>query len=553
MSVNKIEMTLKQTLVDAVVKGGLKDEVDITKVVIEIPKDTKNGDYSSNIAMQLTRELRQNPRMIATAIIENLDLEAGNIERVEIAGPGFINFFMKGDALTSVITEVLNEKEHYGHSQYGQGEKFDIEFVSANPTGDLHLGRARCAALGDSICRIMQAAGYDVTREYYINDAGKQIDNLAYSLKARYHQAFGIEQALPEDGYYGKDVKEIAQKIKEEVGDRYLNDNSDEAYQFFRNIGVEKELDKLKEVLEDFGVHFNVWFSETTLYRENKIEPTLQRLKDGGYTYEQDDALWLKTTEFGDDKDRVLIKSDGSYTYLTPDISYHLNKFDRGYDKLVDLLGADHHGYIARMKAAIQALGYNAEQLNIDIIQMVRLVRDGQEVKMSKRTGNAVTIRDLIDDIGVDATRYFFASKAGSSMFDFDLDLAASKSNDNPVYYAQYAHARMCSIEALANKAGIETANHFEKVVSPKEIELLKHINEFRNVIIDGATQRAPHKIATYIQRLATLFHSFYNECKVVDENDKDLSSQRLALVAATKITLRNALDLIGVSAPEKM
>lgn len=553
MSVNKIEETLKQTLADAVKKGGLKDEVDITKVVIEIPKDTKNGDYSSNIAMQLTRELHQNPRVIATTIIENLDLQQANIERVEIAGPGFINFFMKSDALTSVITEVLNEKDNYGHSNFGKGEKFDIEFVSANPTGDLHLGHARCAALGDSICRIMSAAGYDVTREYYINDAGKQIDNLALSLMARYHQAFGIEKAMPEDGYYGKDVIGIAEKIKEEVGDKYLNDDSQEAYQFFRGIGVEKELDKLKAVLEDFRVHFDVWFSETSLYTENKVKPTLQKLIDGGYTYEMDNALWLKTTQFGDDKDRVLIKSDGAYTYLTPDISYHLNKLDRGYDKLVDLLGADHHGYIARMKAAIQALGYNADQLNIDIIQMVRLVRDGVEVKMSKRTGNAVTIRDLMDDIGVDATRYFFASKAGSSMFDFDLDLAASKSNDNPVYYAQYAHARMCSIEAMANKAGIEVASHFEKITNPKEIELLKHINEFRNVVIEGAVNRAPHKIATYIQRLATLFHSFYNECKVVDENDKELSSQRLALVAATKITLRNALDLIGVSAPEKM
>lgn len=553
MSVNKIEETLKQTLADAVIKAGLKPEMDIAKIVIEIPKDTKNGDYSTNIAMQLTRELRQNPRLIATTIIDHLDLENGNIERVEIAGPGFINFFMKGDALTSVIAEVLEEQDHYGHSDFGKGEKFDIEFVSANPTGDLHLGHARGAALGDSICRIMSAAGFDVTREYYINDAGKQIDNLAYSLIARYHQAYGVEMEMPEDGYYGKDVIKIAEGIKEEIGDRYLNDDSEEAYQYFRAIGVEKELDKLKQVLHDFRVHFDVWFSETTLYRENRIEPTLQRLKDAGYTYEQDQALWLKTTVFGDDKDRVLIKSDGSYTYLTPDISYHLNKLDRGYDKLVDLLGADHHGYIARMKAAIQALGYNAEQLDIDIIQMVRLVRDGVEVKMSKRTGNAVTIRDLMDDIGVDATRYFFASKAGSSMFDFDLDLAASQSNDNPVYYAQYAHARMCSIGQLAKKANMCLADHFERVTSPKEIELLKHINEFRNVVIDGAVNRAPHKIATYIQRLATLFHSFYNECKVVDENDFDLSCQRLALVEATKITLKNALDLIGVSAPEKM
>lgn len=553
MSINKIEETLKQTLADAVVKSGLKATQDVANVVIEIPKDTKNGDYSSNLAMQLTRELRQNPRQLATKIIENMDLAGAGIERVEIAGPGFINLFMKGDALTSIIGEVLSEGDHFGCSDFGKQEKYDIEFVSANPTGDLHLGHARGAALGDSICRIMSAAGFDVTREYYINDAGNQINNLAYSLMARYHQAFGIEKEMPDDGYYGKDVIAIAESIKDEIGDRYLHDDSEEAYRYFRKVGVEKELEKLRHVLEDFRVHFDVWFSETTLYEENRIEPTLQKLKEGGYTYESEGALWLKTTEFGDDKDRVLVKSSGSYTYLTPDISYHLNKLDRGYNKLVDLLGADHHGYIARMKAAIQALGYNADQLDIDIIQMVRLVRDGVEVKMSKRTGNAITIRDLIDDIGVDAARYFFASKAGSSMFDFDLDLAVSQSNDNPVFYAQYAHARMCSIEEMAKKSGIVRADHFECINSPKEIELMKHINEFRNVVVESAVQRAPHKIATYIQRLATLFHSFYNECKVVDPANLELSSQRLALVTATKITLKNALGLIGVSAPEKM
>jgi len=553
MSINKIEETLKQTLAAAVIKSGLKTEQDAGKIVIEIPKDTKNGDYSSNVAMQLTRELHQNPRQIASQLIEHLDLASANIDHVEIAGPGFINLFMKGDALTTVIADVLSEGDHYGKSDFGKMEKYDIEFVSANPTGDLHLGHARGAALGDSICRIMSAAGYDVTREYYINDAGAQINNLAYSLMARYHQEFGVEMEMPADGYYGKDVIGIAKTIKEEIGDRYLNDTSEEAYLYFRKVGVEKELEKLRQVLEDFGVHYDVWFSETTLYEENRIEPTLQKLKDGGYTYEKDGALWLKTTEFGDDKDRVLIKGTGSYTYLTPDISYHLNKFDRGFNKLVDLLGADHHGYIARMKAAIQALGYNADQLDIDIIQMVRLVKDGVEVKMSKRTGNAVTIRDLIEDIGVDATRYFFAAKAGSSMFDFDLDLAASKTNDNPVFYAQYAHARMCSIEDMAKKAGIEAADHFELINHPKEIELLKHINEFRNVVVESAVQRAPHKIATYIQKLATLFHSFYNECKVVDSDNPELSSQRLALVRAAKITLKNALYLIGVSAPEKM
>ena len=455
--------------------------------------------------------------------------------------------------MTSIIKEVLTEKEAYGRSNYGNGTKYNVEFVSANPTGDLHLGHAKGAAVGDSICRIMSAAGYDVTREYYINDAGNQIYNLALSLYARYRQAFNLEAQMPEDGYYGQDVKDIAVKIKESEGDKYLNMPEDEAIAFFRKKGTEYELQKIKDILKQFRVSFDVWYSETSLYEDNCVVPTVEKLKAAGYTYESDGALWFKSTEFGDDKDRVLIKSDGSYTYLTPDIAYHLNKLDRGYEYLVDLFGADHHGYINRMKAAIQALGYNADQLNIDIIQMVRMMNNGEPVKMSKRTGNAVTIQDLIDEIGVDATRYFFVSKAANTTFDFDLALAKSKSNENPVYYAQYAHARMCSIKAQAAKLNLEYSDHYELLVNPKEIELVKHINEFRNIVIDSAVNRTPHKIANYIQRLAQLFHSFYNECYVIDKDNLELSKQRLALVEASRITLANALNLIGVSAPEKM
>jgi arginyl-tRNA synthetase len=377
--------------------------------------------------------------------------------------------------------------------------------------------------------------------------------NLAISLYYRYLELFGIEKELPDDGYHGKDIIEIAEKLKEEVNDKYVHCDEKEALAFFREQGCNHELQKIKDILNEFRVHHDVWFSETSLYTENKVIPTIEKLKEKGYTYEQDGALWFKSTEFNDDKDRVLIKTDGSYTYLTPDIAYHLNKLDRGYEYLVDLLGADHHGYINRMKAAIQALGYNADQLNIDIIQMVRMVENGEVVKMSKRTGNAVTIKDLIDDIGVDATRYFFVSKAANTPFDFDLTLAKSKSNENPVYYAQYAHARMCSIEAQAQKANIEVADHFELLDNPKEIELVKQINEFRNEVIESAKARAPHKIANYIQKIAQLFHSFYNDCYVIDLDNVELSSQRLALVKATQITLKNALNLIGVSAPEKM
>lgn len=552
MAVNKIEISLKEVLRKAIIELQYVEDYSLEQIVIEIPKDKTHGDYSTNIAMQLTRILRRNPREIAQEIVNVVDQESAHIDHVEIAGPGFINLFLKKDAMTSIIKEVLAEKEHFGESDYGKGIKYNIEFVSANPTGDLHLGHAKGAAVGDSICRIMKAAGYDVTREYYINDAGNQITNLALSLYARYLQAFGREQELPEDGYHGKDIIDIAQSIKDEVGDRFVDVDEKEAIAYFRKVGTEHELEKIKDILKEYRVSFDVWFSETSLYENNKVVPTIQKLKDKGYTYEADGALWFKSTEFGDDKDRVLIKTDGSYTYLTPDIAYHLNKLDRGYEYLVDLLGADHHGYIARMKAAIQALGYNADQLNIDIMQMVRMVENGEVVKMSKRTGNAVTIKDLIDDIGVDAARYFFVSKAASSPFDFDLGLAKSKSNENPVYYAQYAHARMCSILRQAQSVGIDIADQYDLLVHEKEIELVKHINEFRNEIIESAKQRAPHKIANYIQRLAQLFHSFYNDCYVIDENNQQLSSQRLALVVASQITLRNALNVIGVSAPEK-
>ena len=551
MAINKIEATLKGALKQAIIACGFVEEYDQESITIEIPKDKSHGDYSTNLAMQLTKLLKRNPRQIAEAIIEALDKENANIEKVEIAGPGFINLFLAKDAMTSIIKEVLEEKEAYGTTTYGQGTKYNVEFVSANPTGDLHLGHAKGAAVGDSICRIMSAAGYDVTREYYINDAGNQIHNLALSLYARYKQAFGQDVTMPEDGYHGKDI--IATKIKEIDGDKYLEMDEGKAIAFSRNKGTEYELQKIKDILNEFRVSFDVWFSETSLYENDRVVPTIEKLKAAGYTYEEEGALWFKSTEFGDDKDRVLIKSDGSYTYLTPDIAYHLNKLDRGYEYLVDLLGADHHGYINRMKAAIQALGYNADQLNIDIIQMVRMMNNGEPVKMSKRTGNAVTIKDLIEEIGVDATRYFFVSKAANTPFDFDIGLAKSKSNENPVYYAQYAHARMCSIKAQAAKANIDYSDKYDLLVNPKEIELVKHINEFRNVIIDSAINRTPHKITNYVQRLAQLFHSFYNECYVIDEDNLELSGQRLALVEATRITMANALNLIGVSAPEKM
>ncbi|MDD6710666.1 MAG: arginine--tRNA ligase [Sharpea porci] len=552
MATNKIEALLKESIKNALVQGDLVEEYNTEDINIEIPKDTSHGDYSTNIAMQLTRLLHKNPREIANNILASFDKDKANVEKVEIAGPGFINFFMKNDALTSVIKDVLEKKEHYGDGTPNH-IKYDVEFVSANPTGDLHLGHAKGAAVGDSIVRVMRKAGYDVTAEYYINDAGKQITNLALSLYTRYLALFGIEREMPADGYYGQDVKDIAAKVKEEHGDKFLHINEEDAIHFFRELGTQHELAKIKDILNEFRVHFDYWFSETSLYRENMIQPVIDELDKRGYLYKQDDALWFRSTDFGDDKDRVLIKNDGSYTYFTPDIAYHKNKFDRGFDYLVDLFGADHHGYINRMKAAMQALGYNKDQLNIDIMQLVQMVENGEVVKMSKRTGNAVTIKDLIEEIGVDATRYFFVSKAANTPFEFDLGLAKSQSNENPVYYAQYAHARMCSVERNAKEKGFEMADHFELLGNEKEIELLKHINEFPNEVAEAAKNRAPHKIANYIQKLAQLFHSFYNDCHVLDEENRELSSERLALVEASRITLKNALDLIGVTAPEQM
>ena len=396
----------------------------------------------------------------------------------------------------------------------------------------------------------MQASGYAVTREYYVNDAGNQIVNLGKSLQARYREHLGLPFELPADGYHGEDVREIAIALAEENGDRYAQEN-EENLKFFKQQGIAFELAKIRKDLDYYRVHFDVWSSEQAIRDAGKVEEALQVLAEKGLTYEKEGALWFATTRFGDDKDRVLRKTDGSYTYLVPDIAYHKDKMDRGYDQLVDFFGADHHGYVPRLKASIAALGNDPDKLSVDIIQMVRLVENGQEVKMSKRLGNAVTIRELCDEVGVDAARYFFVQRALESHLDFDLGLARSQSNDNPVYYAQYAHARMCSI--LRSADGYPQAESYERLTHEKEIELMKYINEFTSVVAEAARLRAPHKVCNYIQKLAQKFHSFYNACKVLDAKDEVLSAQRLALVQATRITLKNALTLIGVEAPEKM
>ncbi|WP_338443399.1 arginine--tRNA ligase [Bacillus spizizenii] len=546
---------LKEEIKAAVLKAGLAEESQIPNVVLETPKDKTHGDYSTNMAMQLARIAKKAPRQIAEEIVSHFDKGKASIEKLDIAGPGFINFYMNNQYLTKLIPSVLEAGEAYGETNIGNGERVQVEFVSANPTGDLHLGHARGAAVGDSLCNVLSKAGYDVSREYYINDAGNQINNLALSVEVRYFEALGLEKPMPEDGYRGEDIIAIGKRLAEEYGDRFVNEEESERLAFFREYGLKYELEKLRKDLENFRVPFDVWYSETSLYQNGKIDKALEAIREKGHVYEEDGATWFRSTTFGDDKDRVLIKKDGSYTYLLPDIAYHKDKLDRGFDKLINVWGADHHGYIPRMKAAIEALGYEKGTLEVEIIQLVHLYKNGEKMKMSKRTGKAVTMRDLIEEVGLDAVRYFFAMRSADTHMDFDLDLAVSTSNENPVYYAQYAHARICSMLRQGEEQGLKPAADldFSHIQSEKEYDLLKTIGGFPEAVAEAAEKRIPHRVTNYIYDLASALHSFYNAEKVIDPENEEKSRARLALMKATQITLNNALQLIGVSAPEKM
>ncbi|MBP3045720.1 arginine--tRNA ligase [Bacillus subtilis subsp. subtilis] len=546
---------LKEEIKAAVLKAGLAEESQIPNVVLETPKDKTHGDYSTNMAMQLARVVKKAPRQIAEEIVAHFDKGKASIEKLDIAGPGFINFYMNNQYLTKLIPSVLEAGEAYGETNIGNGERVQVEFVSANPTGDLHLGHARGAAVGDSLCNVLSKAGYDVSREYYINDAGNQINNLALSVEVRYFEALGLEKPMPEDGYRGEDIIAIGKRLAEEYGDRFVNEEESERLAFFREYGLKYELEKLRKDLENFRVPFDVWYSETSLYQNGKIDKALEALREKGHVYEEDGATWFRSTTFGDDKDRVLIKKDGTYTYLLPDIAYHKDKLDRGFDKLINVWGADHHGYIPRMKAAIEALGYEKGTLEVEIIQLVHLYKNGEKMKMSKRTGKAVTMRDLIEEVGLDAVRYFFAMRSADTHMDFDLDLAVSTSNENPVYYAQYAHARICSMLRQGEEQGLKPAADldFSHIQSEKEYDLLKTIGGFPEAVAEAAEKRIPHRVTNYIYDLASALHSFYNAEKVIDPENEEKSRARLALMKATQITLNNALQLIGVSAPEKM
>ena len=552
-------MDIKTVLTDAIIKtaknaiaAGVVKDGTLPEVQLTVPPKKEFGDFASNFAMQSARALRCNPRVLAQYIVENLDCPY--VKKAEIAGPGFINFYLNPGWVYDMLARIVEAGENYGNLPKASDEKIQLEYVSANPTGPLHVGHGRGAAVGSALANLLKAAGYDVEQEYYINDAGNQMNNLARSVNARYLELLGKEIEFPEDGYHGHDIIDTAQRIINKYGDRFLQMEEAERLEEFKTIAYQEKLAALKEDLERFNVRFDVWFSEKTLHEANKIKEACEILLEKGYMYEQDGALWLKSTAFGDDKDRVVIRDNGVPTYFAADIAYHANKFGRGFDRVINLWGADHHGYIARMKAAMQCMGYQPEQLEILILQMVRLLRDGQEVKMSKRTGQSVTLNELIDEVGTDAARFFFVMRSIDSQLDFDLDLAKKKSNDNPVFYVQYAHARICSIMRQVAEAGITVrgTGNYKLLTEPVEVDLIKKLGGYPEMLAEAAKERAVQQVAHYVYDLAGLFHFAYNQCRILGVNE-ELQQARLAMVMAVGHVIRHALSILGVSAPEKM
>lgn len=550
-----IKQTLGKAISEAVEKaigaGTLKTGT-LPEVVLTVPPQKEFGDFATNFAMQAAKSLHCSPKQIAEAIKANL--QCPYVAKAEIAGPGFLNFYLKADWLYVLLDDIIKAGENYGNLVNPCKEKIQIEYVSANPTGPLHVGHGRGAAVGSALANLMKAAGYDVTREYYINDAGNQMMNLAASVNARYLELFGIDSVFPENGYHGEDIVDTAKRIKAKYGDAFIKVPEAERLEKFKVIAKEEKLAALKEDLKAFNCEFDVWFSEQTLHDANKIKEACDELLANGTMFEKDGALWLRSTAYGDDKDRVVIRDNGVPTYFAADIAYHKNKFARGFDRVINLWGADHHGYIPRMKAAVQAMGYKPEQLEILILQMVSLYRNGELVKMSKRTGKSVTLNELIEEVGTDAARFFFIMRSIDSQLDFDLTLATQHSNDNPVYYVQYAHARICSIMNQMAQEGVKLNPHcrLDVLTEPIEQDLIKKLGEYEELVATAARERAPHHIAHYVYELAGLFHSFYNQCRVLGV-EQDKQEARLVLINTVGHTLRHALGILGVSAPEHM
>lgn len=553
---DKLNEIIIAAVKSATAKGELP-ESDMPSFIIEKPSDKKNGDFSTNIAMAGARCYHKAPKMIAESIVNSLDLDGTLIDRAEIAGPGFINFYLSDDYYSRIVLDAVEQGENYGRSDYGNGKKMLVEFVSANPTGPMHIGNARGGAIGDCLASVLDAAGYYVQREFYINDAGNQIEKFATSLEVRYLQLCGKEIEMPEDAYHGADITEHAKAFYKINGDKYADTESKERRDALVGYALPKNIDGLERDLKKYRIVYDKWFRESSLHNDGSVQKVINALKEKGVTYEQDGALWFKASEFGNDKDIVLVRANGLPTYIVPDIAYHYNKLvTRGYDKAIDVLGADHHGYVPRMKAALTALGLDADRLDIVIMQMVRLVRDGETIKLSKRSGKAITLNTLLDEVPIDAARFFFNLREPNSHFDFDLELAAKQSSENPVYYVQYAHARICSILNKAKEQGFEmtipSVDELNALNSSEERELISHLANLTDEIISAAKGYDPAKITHYVVELATLFHKFYNAQRVMVD-DKKLMNARLYLCMAVKNTIKNILTMLKIDAPESM
>jgi len=544
-------------LLDAKQSGDFAIE-EIPEIEIDVPRNKGFGDYSTNIAMVLARQLGAPPRDIAQRIINHVTEHNGLIDKVQVAGAGFINFYLKPDWYNQVVKKIHAQGEKYGTSDRHTGQSVLVEYVSANPNGPITVGSGRGGAIGDVIANLLEAVGFRVYREYYINDAlnSLQMQNFGKSLEVRYLQLLGHDAKMPEDGYQGEYVTQITKEIVDKDGDKYVHLPKDERVRLFTDMGEQAMLALQKSDLEDFGITFDNWYSERTLHESGKVTAAIEELKKRGYAYEKDGAIWLKSTEFGDDKDRTLVRSNGLPTYIAADTAYHADKFDRGYEKLLNIWGPHHHGYIARTKAAVAALGYNPDNLDVLIFQVVRLFSGGELVMMSKRRGDLIPLSELVDEVGKDAARFFLLMRSADSSLDFDLELAKQQSSDNPVYYVQYAHARISSILRTAEEEGIRIPNisdvDLSLIVHPSEIELIKKLAEWPELVERSATNYESHRLTSYSTDLAALFHAFYRDCRVLGEAP-ELTAARLTLVQAARIVLANALKMMGISAPERM
>ncbi|MCG3115310.1 MAG: arginine--tRNA ligase [Candidatus Manganitrophus sp. SA1] len=550
---------LTEVIAEARKQGKLKQGKS-AQIILEVPKREGQGDFATTLALSLSKEEGRPPREIASDLVALLQGRSPLIEKIEIAGPGYINFFLSKDHWYQTLLDIREKKGRYGQTSIGGGKKVQIEFVSANPTGPLHVAHGRAAALGDALALLLQAAGYQVDREYYINDVGNQMTLLGRSTYLRYRELFGEKVTLPDESYRGSYIIEIAEEIKKSAGDRYLTGSEEEHLPFFVRTSYQTILGWIRRDLDQFGVRFDRWFPEEDLYRNKEVDASLEFLKSAEVLYEQDGALWVATTRFGDDKDRVVMRSNRQMTYFASDIAYHRNKFERGYDRLIDIWGADHHGYIARVKAVAAAMGYSPDRLDILIHQLVNLLREGKPVAMSKRSGEFVTLREVMDEVGVDATRFFFLMRRSDTSLDFDLDLAKKASTENPVYYVQYAHARVCSILRVATERGLNVEEEIQNAKLadltvldlPEEQALIKQLSNYPDLLQSAAEVLEPHRLTFYLQELAGMLHRYYFDHRVVTE-DLLRTRARLVLMAAVQIVLRNALAILGVRAPERM